>query len=116
MAYSKNTWQSGDVVTSAKLNNIENGIANTNGNIAYTVDEDETITLSVSYNDVMTMLGNGIVPFLVMEGEYMFQVYYMNYHVVGGGNYVVGFFDASNNDTQVFMAQDGNSPLSNSNK
>ena len=27
MAYDKNTWQSGDVVTSAKLNNIENGIA-----------------------------------------------------------------------------------------
>lgn len=27
MAYTKNTWASGDVVTSAKLNNIENGIA-----------------------------------------------------------------------------------------
>lgn len=27
MAYEKNTWASGDVVTSAKLNNIENGIA-----------------------------------------------------------------------------------------
>ena len=27
MAYQKNTWASGDVVTSAKLNNIEDGIA-----------------------------------------------------------------------------------------
>lgn len=28
MAYNKTTWQSGDVVTSAKLNNMESGIAN----------------------------------------------------------------------------------------
>ena len=28
MAYEKNTWASGDVVTSAKLNNMENGIGN----------------------------------------------------------------------------------------
>ena len=26
MAYSKNTWQSGDVITSAKLNNMESGL------------------------------------------------------------------------------------------
>lgn len=38
MAYEKNTWQSGDVVTSAKLNNIENGIAS-GGVVICTLDE-----------------------------------------------------------------------------
>ena len=31
MAYTKNTWQSGDVITAEKLNNIENGINNATG-------------------------------------------------------------------------------------
>lgn len=62
MAYDKNTWKSGDVVTSAKLNNIENGIANMNGKI--TIVMGDTPTLSASYNDVMAMFDNGITPFL----------------------------------------------------
>ena len=61
MAYDKNTWKSGDVVTSAKLNNIENGIANKNGKI--TVVMGDPITLSASYNEIMTMFDNGIMPF-----------------------------------------------------
>lgn len=31
MSYDKNTWQSGDVITAVKLNNIEDGIANASG-------------------------------------------------------------------------------------
>ena len=61
MAYEKNTWKSGDVVTSAKLNNIENGIANKTGKITMVMGE--PITLSASYNEVMAMFDNGITPF-----------------------------------------------------
>ena len=68
MAYDKNTWKSGDVVTSAKLNNIENGIANCNGLITGTYDEGTgAVTLSVSYNDVLAMINTGIFPFIVQE-------------------------------------------------
>ncbi len=31
MAYTKNTWADGDIVTSAKLNHMEDGIANADG-------------------------------------------------------------------------------------
>ena len=68
MAYDKNTWQSGDVVTSAKLNNIENGIANCNGAIAMT-ENDGFYTLQASYNDLLAMLDNGVLPFVVEEGS-----------------------------------------------
>lgn len=52
MAYTKNTWASGDVVTSAKLNNIENGIAS--GGVLY-VDatvSGSTITLTKTWNEI----------------------------------------------------------------
>lgn len=37
MAYEKQTWQSGDVVTSAKLNNMEDGIDDANCTVAVNV-------------------------------------------------------------------------------
>lgn len=40
MAYEKQTWKTGDVVTSAKLNHMEEGIANAQG---YVVTHNETI-------------------------------------------------------------------------
>lgn len=48
MSYTKNTWANGDIITAAKLNNMENGIADAGGfdaifkcNSAYLNDIDE---------------------------------------------------------------------------
>lgn len=49
MAYQKNTWASGDVVTSAKLNNIENGIA---GGGVLVVGMDENGTLDHTWQQI----------------------------------------------------------------
>lgn len=66
MAYDKNTWQSGDVVTSAKLNNIENGIAGAYGRIEVVYDDDTGNTeVMASYNDLMSMVKNGVLPVMV---------------------------------------------------
>lgn len=35
MAYTKNTWVTGDIVTSAKLNHMEDGIANASGLVVH---------------------------------------------------------------------------------
>lgn len=56
MAYTKNTWSTGDVVTSAKLNNIENGIAN---------------------NDVIFLVNPQPV---VYDGQTWSQVHYIDYN------------------------------------
>lgn len=68
MAYDKNTWYSGDVVTSAKLNNIENGIANANGAIEVT-ESDGVYTLHVTWNGLVSMIGNGAYPFIAIPIE-----------------------------------------------
>lgn len=56
MAYEKTTWQSGDVVTSEKLNNIENGIASRDVLIC---DITEGNTLNQKAGDVWNAYLNG---------------------------------------------------------
>lgn len=57
MSYDKNTWAKGDVITAAKLNNMENGIesASTGGGGVLVVGatvEDETITLDKTWQQI----------------------------------------------------------------
>lgn len=64
MAYEKTTWQSGDVVTSEKLNNIENGIASLDYVILEPTVDIETgyLYLGKSYNELLAYYnGNKIV-------------------------------------------------------
>lgn len=112
MAYSKNTWQSGDVVTSAKLNNIENGIANASGNIAYTI-EGSNVVLSASFDDVLEMVGNGVIPFIVTNFDAGSYVIYHATHISGDeGDYSVAFNDVYLSDASIeFTATASNAPL-----
>ncbi len=48
MSYTPNTWKSGDVVTSAKLNNIEQGIANAGAMIVH----DNNGTLDKTWQEI----------------------------------------------------------------
>ena len=43
MSYTKNTWQTGDIVSSEKLNHMEDGIADAQN--GYTVETAESIML-----------------------------------------------------------------------
>lgn len=52
MAYQKNTWASGDVVTSAKLNNIENGIAGGGVLVVGGEMSGSTMTLDKTWNEI----------------------------------------------------------------
>lgn len=71
MSYTPNTWKSGDVVTSAKLNNIEQGIANTA--LLVTTDENTgacNTKASVMYN----AMANGQLVIIKIEGLGAFTV------------------------------------------
>lgn len=111
MAYSKNTWQSGDVVTSAKLNNIENGIANCNGAITAT-ETDARITLSASYNDVISMISTGIVPFTVIEDEGAEEILICAYYWAEDGTYDVSFSAIDKSSVYDFIASSADELLS----
>ena len=73
MSYTKNTWARGDVITSAKLNNMESGIeaANTNSTptvmcIDRIVTDDLTgdVQLNKTFNEIKTAFDNGCLIFV----------------------------------------------------
>ena len=54
MSYTPNSWKSGDVVTSAKLNNIEQGIANAILKVNITIDEQTGVaTLDKTWQEIL---------------------------------------------------------------
>lgn len=70
MAYSKTTWANGDVITAAKLNNMENGIDGATSLIAaITIDGDDK-TLDKTWQEIYDALAAGIPVYAqqVMEG------------------------------------------------
>ena len=101
MAYEKQTWQSGDTVTSAKLNHMEDGIASAGGgNILFVgaTTVDETTTLDKTWQEIMTAVETGIAVIKKISGEnditldYIVAVYHYDgnsYTVlsVSGGQY-----------------------------
>ena len=63
MAYEKNNWQSGDVVTSDKLNHMEDGIAGGTlviGGFSYTEDGDLVGTSDKTWQEIDYALAAGV--------------------------------------------------------
>ena len=70
MSYTPTTWKDGDLVTSAKLNKIENGIVGASGLFIIHEEWQEenneySLTDNVSYNDVKNALLSGKLPILL---------------------------------------------------
>ena len=63
MSYSKQTWSTGDTVTAAKLNHMEDGIAEAGGGssgggdivvVAFTTDNDDNWVADKTYSELVT--------------------------------------------------------------
>ena len=93
MSYTPNTWKSGDVVTSAKLNNIEQGIANAGAMIVHNNDD----TLDKTWQEI-----HDAAPLVWLQVEVIYAP--VSQIAVGEGEYYVGFFDASGNTSYSFIA------------
>lgn len=59
MAYSKTTWANGDVITAAKLNNMENGIADAASVLVLTMDG-ETFAFNKTWQEIHDAIAAGI--------------------------------------------------------
>ena len=91
MSYTKNSWQTGDIVTSAKLNNMENGIANATP-LIITWNEDDT--LSETWQTIHDALAAGRVVLVIYADEFSVTQYTVNFaSLMGGVTYVVHAFD-----------------------
>ena len=72
MSYVKTTWATGDVVTSAKLNNMENGIAGAYAVEVFQIvyDEDNgNYNFGKSYNDLLALVTAGKLPVVYYIGD-----------------------------------------------
>lgn len=63
MAYTPLNWQSGDIVTAEKLNQMKGGVLF----ITPTEIGVGTVSLGYSYNDIVAMIENNIFPMLSVE-------------------------------------------------
>ena len=68
MSYTPTTWTTGDTITATKLNKMEQGIASAGGGTRGLVT-DTSDTLDKSYNELLSMLTNGTIPFIVYEAN-----------------------------------------------
>lgn len=97
MAYVKTTWETGDVITAEKLNNMESGIETADGqSFILHVEYDETETylvLDKTWTEIATALGSGKRVVLANAGDaYVQQIAIMAIHEVN--NYNVYFIAA----------------------
>lgn len=96
MAYEKQTWQTGDVVTSAKLNHMEDGIAGGGGVTVIPLEfENNEFRTSVTWQTIKDLVHGGDQVMLFYEFDFPDDGYYqaMNHHVMGvveeSGNYII---------------------------
>lgn len=81
--YNPTNWQAGDTVTSAKLNKMEQGIANGGIRIIHEIDTGEInesndvpiLRLDITPNDLENMLNNGQLPILYEEISGDYEIY-----------------------------------------
>lgn len=91
MAYTKNTWATGDIVTSAKLNHMEDGIANSGGGVMVINDTDNT--LDKTWQEIYDAMAQGILCVVRKdEGtlESGIEAYIVTIVYLSGEEYMVG--------------------------
>lgn len=72
MSYEKQTWQTGDTVTSAKLNHMEDGIAagGSGGGLLVTITfGDSSATMDKTFNEITAAIAAGCCPVFVSGVE-----------------------------------------------
>ena len=98
MAYEPHEWQVGDKITSARLNNMEQGIA-ASGIVTLPIYEtDEKKTLHASYDDVVGALASGKMIFVIDSISHPGYVQIMpvlgHGYSAAVGQYAIDAFDA----------------------
>ena len=98
MSYTPTSWSTGDTITAAAMNKIENGIANAGGGVSglCTVTGD---TLDKTYNDLLGMLNNGVIPYLIkMPDANTYSIYVLTV-LMFDGDYFADWYCKDSDDT-----------------
>ena len=113
MAYEPTVWKSGDTVTSAKLNKLEQGVANaggggSSGGVLF-VTVGESNICDKSYNDIKTAIEDGILPILVIpsgDEDTLAMMYMYSNGFSENGEFYVLFAEGGSQSTSASSASD----------
>ena len=108
MSYEPTNWKDGDLVTSAKLNKIEQGIAAGSGIlIAHRTDSKETSTLDKTWQEIH----DADVCYIIQHDDEYSDCKLVIETGIAKGNYVVDVFDFTSPLRQTFYADSPNGTL-----
>lgn len=110
MGYTKNSWQSGDIITKIKLDNMEDGIAGAYGMfITITVGSDgeghTTFTMDKTYSEILSAMESGKYVCSFDNGALELVVQVNNLKVITAtlaSDFTTTYTAASENDYPVF--------------
>lgn len=104
MSYTKNTWATGDVVTSAKLNNIETGVYNATP-LVVTAEAGDTPTFDKTWKEINDAYEAGSYIMFKFINEYETALGILNVCGHFESNYYVGVvgFNAGMEDNPVYF-------------
>lgn len=77
MAYEKQTWNTGDIITKEKLNHMEDGIKNAGSEVFIVNLNMETQSLDKTWNEINTAIVNKQPPYMTVNygsGKMMFPI------------------------------------------
>ena len=113
MSYTPTEWKTGDVVTSAKLNKLEQGVADAGGVLVVTATVDgDTTTLDKTYAEIKAAVLAGQMPFIVvneLESNNSIVVTQISYLYESTDNQTWSVSDSSNTE---YSADDPTGTLS----
>ena len=106
MSYEPTNWKTGDVVTSAKLNKLENGVADAGGVLAvHSVYEDENRVLDKTWNEIYIALNAGCYVSIVDDGGQ--NIIYEAVFDDRGGGFMINAYSLSDGTSLTYTANSG---------
>lgn len=111
MAYEKNTWATGDVVTSMKLNHMEDGIeAGCSPIVRTTLTGEDQYTCANTFDEIKAMIDAGTAPLLEINYDAMGKMLYpLCGYIAADGMYAIVVQDSS--DTRMSVDSPNEYPV-----
>ena len=106
MGYNKTTWQTGDTVIAEKLNNMENGIADSATMI---INVSEQGVMDKTWSEVMSALHTGKRVIIINEGESYIAILNVTDGGIVEGDYRLSAYYSDNTTSLDFVtnSEDG---------
>ena len=95
MSYTPTSWSTGDTITAAAMNKIENGIANAGGGTSGLVT-DTNDELDKTWNEINAMVSAGTIPFIKFSDGYIYRLFWID----DSDGYAVAFGFYNDNEQQ----------------